>query len=179
MALRWARIIEETFAAGAYDQNAYERAYRDALRPKGKDVWYFRNFVNFYPLMLLQNTLTPETESRMLDYVISYPTGVYYINQSPLNVPPKDFASREAGYYLAAIEILADYKLAGSRLGFAVEWLKKHRDENGQWDMGNKVKDNMYFPLSDSWRNPEDRKRDCTGRITKLIRKLEGQAVST
>lgn len=175
VALRWAQIMEETFAAGSYDQNTYERAYREALRPKGKDVWYFKSFVNFYPLMLLSNMLTPETESRLLDYVISYPTGIYYITNNPINVLPADFASREASCYLAAIEILADYKLAGSKLGFVVEWLKKYQDENGQWDMGVKVKDNVYFPLSDSWRNPEDRKRDCTERIMKLIRKLEGK----
>jgi hypothetical protein len=173
-AAHWAQVMEETFAAGSYDQNTYERAYRDALCPKGKDVWYFKSFVNFYPLMLLHNMLTPETESRMLDFVISYPTGIYYITGKPLNVLPKDLTAREASYYLAAIEILADYKLAGSKLGVVVEWLQKHRDESGQWDMGVKVKDSIYFPLSDSWRKPEDRKRDCTERITKLIRKLEG-----
>jgi hypothetical protein len=117
--------------------------------------------------------LTPETESRMLDYVISYPSGIYYINGKPLSVLPQEFASREASRYLAAVEILADYRLAGGKLGFVVEWLHKHRDENGQWDMGAKAKDGVYFPLSDSWRRPEDRKRDCTARIAKLIRKLE------
>jgi hypothetical protein len=170
----WARIIEETFAAGSYDQNTYERAYRDALRPKGKYVWYFKSFINFYPLMLLHNMLTPETEDRMLDFVISYPTGIYYITGRPLNVLPRDFTSREASCYLAAIEILSDYKLAGSKLGFVIEWLNRQRDENGQWDMGAKVKDGIYFPLSDSWRKIEDRKRDCTERITKLLSKLEG-----
>jgi hypothetical protein len=174
VASRWARVIEETFAAGPYDQNTYERAYRDALRPKGRNVWYFKNFVNFYPMMLLQNMLTPETESRMLDYVITCPAGIYYISETPISVLPKEFDSRAASRYLAAVEIVADYKTAGSKLGFVVEWLKKHRDENGQWDMGAIVKDNVYFPLSDSWRKPEDRKRDCTERITKLIRKLEG-----
>jgi hypothetical protein len=166
--------MEETFAAGYYDQNTYERAYRDAPRPKGKDVWYFNSFVNFYPLMLLHNMLTPETESRMLEYIISYPTGIYYITGNPLYVLPEDFTSRGATYYLAAIEILADYKLAGSKLGFVVDWLKRQQDENGQWDMGAKVKDGVYFPLSDSWRKIEDRKRDCTERITNLLRKLEG-----
>ena len=73
----------------------------------------------FYPLMLLHNMLTPETESRMLDFVISYPTGIYYITGNPLNVLPEDFTSRGATYYLAAIEILADYKLAGSKLGLS------------------------------------------------------------
>jgi hypothetical protein len=173
-ATRWARVMEETFAVSSYDQNTYERAYRDALCPKGKDVWYFKSFVNFYPLMLLPNMLTPETENRMLDYVISYPTGVYYITNNPLNVLPEDFTSRAATYYLAAIEILPDYKLAGSNLGFVVDWLKRQQDENGQWDMGAKVKDGIYFPLSDSWRKIDDRKRDCTERITKLLGKLEG-----
>jgi hypothetical protein len=174
VAARWARVMEETFVDASYDQLVYESAYRAALHPKGKDVWYFKSLCNFYPLTLLSNMLTPETESRMLDYVISYPTGIYYITNTPLNVLPEDFTAREATQYLAAIELLADYKLAGSKLGFVAEWLRKQRDENGQWDMGAKVKDGVYFPLSDSWRKIEDRKRDCTERITTLLRKLEG-----
>jgi hypothetical protein len=32
--------------------------------------------------------------------------------------------------------------------------------------------DSIYFPLSDSWRKAEDRQRDCTSRIQKLLDKL-------
>ena len=43
---------------------------------------------------------------------------------------------------------------------------------DGKWDMGKSVSDKLYFPLLDSWRNPEIREADCTERITKLMNEL-------
>lgn len=73
---------------------------------------------------------------------------------------------------LSAIEILSGYKLAKEKLGFAVDWLENNKDENGQWDLGIKANDNVYIPLSDSWKKPEYRKTDCTERITTILQKL-------
>lgn len=117
-------------------------------------------------LRILGLTKNDECVRRALEYIEKCISGESTIPDIP-EVKP------DCGLFVEIMQILADYKLAGSKLGFAVEWLIKQRDENGQWDMGVKVKDNVYFPLSDSWRKPEDRKRDCTERITKLIRKLE------
>lgn len=39
----------------------------------------------------------------------------------------------------------AGYKLAKEKLGFVVKWLEDNKDENGQWDLGAEVKDNLYF----------------------------------
>lgn len=46
--------------------------------------------------------------------------------------------------------------------------------EKGQWDLGAKAKDNVYFPLADSWRKAEDRRADCTERIERLLQRLKG-----
>ena len=73
---------------------------------------------------------------------------------------------------MAAIDILAGYREAKEKLGFVVEWLEKNKDENVQWDLGSKVKDNAYFPLSDSWRTVEARKTDCAEKIGAIIRKI-------
>jgi hypothetical protein len=129
--------------------------------------------VNFYPLMLLQNELTPETESRMLDYVLDWPEGIYYVSSCPLRQAPAEFASREASRYIAMLEILSGYSTAPGKLGFAVQWLKDHQDENGQWDMGIQANDGVYFPLSDSWRTAEVRRNDCTMRIERLLGRLD------
>jgi hypothetical protein len=72
-------IIEKAFARGQYDGNCYDKEYHTALNSKSHKVHYFKSFVNFYPLLLLQNMLTPKTESHMLDYVLEYPSGIYYI----------------------------------------------------------------------------------------------------
>ncbi|MCL2461086.1 MAG: hypothetical protein FWF44_00335 [Defluviitaleaceae bacterium] len=170
-ARRWAKVIEEAFSGGAYDQAVYMRAYEDEFswKPRGcREI----DFVSFYPLSLLKGVLAPETEGRMLDYVLSRPGGIYYVCNKPLNAPPKAFASREASFYLAALEILAGYDTAREKLGFAVDWLMANRDENGRWDMGPKANDGVYFPLSDSWRKAEERVADCTERISGFLRKI-------
>jgi hypothetical protein len=172
MAERWAEVINKTFAAGSYDQSTYEQAYRDILRPQGKKVHYFKRFINYYPLMLLQGMLKPEIEGRMLEHVLNWPEGIYYISSCPLNKPPAVFASRETSRYIAMLEILSGYSTAPDKLDFAVRWLKSNRDENGQWDLGPQANDGLYFPLSDSWRRAASRRADCTARIEKLLKSL-------
>ncbi|MDE5865412.1 MAG: hypothetical protein K2H31_02260, partial [Lachnospiraceae bacterium] len=146
----------------AYQEEFYQRA----KGPREVD------FVSFYPINLLQGTLTKETESRMLDYVINYSKGIYYIYEKPLNRLPEVFRSIETSRYLAAIDILSGYELAGEKLNFVVEWLEKNMDETGGWDLGTKAKDNVYFPLSDSWRKAEIRKADYTEKILSIIQRI-------
>jgi len=173
VAARWAEVTEKSFSTGVFEQDLYNEAYRESLRPQGKRIDYFKSFVNFYPLVLLPNMLLPETEKRMLDYVLSYPGGIYYIgySRSILDYPPM-FASLETSRYLASLELLSQYSTAREKLVFALDWLSIFKDENGQWDFGSKANDGVYFPLSDSWRKTEDRKADCTDRITALLHKL-------
>ncbi|MBQ8327104.1 MAG: hypothetical protein IJX86_08525 [Lachnospiraceae bacterium] len=151
----WVNVIEEEFANGKYESDTGEV-----------------DFVTFYEMNLLQGLLSKETESRMLDYVINHKRGIYYIYGKRISELPKEFQSIETSRYLDAIDILSGYKLAKEKLAFVTEWLKQNQDENGQWDLGPKAKDNLYFPLSDSWRNAEYRKADCTDKINSIIRKL-------
>ena len=63
---------------------------------------------------------------------------------------------------------------AAKKLKFVAAWLAENRGSDGLWDMGADAKDGIHFPLSDSWRKIEDRKRDCTQRIKRLLNRLEG-----
>ncbi|MBP3569642.1 MAG: hypothetical protein J6K04_10820 [Lachnospiraceae bacterium] len=172
VAKQWARVIETAFAKGQFSQAAYSGAFAQEFAKNQTSIKEI-GFTIFYPMNLLQGVLTEETERRMLDYVLASPGGIYYIYAKPLNQLPAEFASKETSYYLAAIEILAGYKTAKEKLGFVVDWLESNRDENGQWDLGAKAKDNVYFPLLDSWRKGEDRKADCTERIEKLLERIK------
>lgn len=174
VAAQWADVIEKAFSKGMFEGILYEEAYRTTLRSQGKKIHYFKSFVNFYPLVLLPNTLSFETERRMLDYVLNYPNGIYYIgcSRSVFDFPPV-FASLETSRYLAMIELLSQYSIAHEKLAFVVDWLNNHKDENGQWDLGSKSNDGVYFPLSDSWRRAENRKTDCTYRIAALLDNLK------
>lgn len=172
-AKRWSNVIEKAFVSGTYNHDAYLDAYmcEFSSKPQGGRE---HDFSDFYHIQLLQGVLSKETENRMLDYIITRENGIYYIYDKPLNKLPNVFVSIETSRYLAAIEILAGYRLAKDKLGFVVEWLEANRDENGQWDLGAKARDNVYLPLSDSWRKPEYRKVDCTERITTILQEIKG-----
>lgn len=170
-ARQWAGVIEEAFAGGSYDGDAYGRAY----------VWQFRSpirggrerdFVDFYHVSLLRGMLAPETEERFLDYVVGKPEGIYYICGGPMNSLPKAFASREAVRYLSGVELLSGYALAAEKLGFAADWLEENRDGLGQWDLGPKAKDGVHLPLSESWRRTGARQLDCTQWVGSILARL-------
>ena len=126
----------------------------------------------FYHAVLLQDMLSQKTERMFLGYYLSKPNGMYYIYDKPLNQVPVEFASRGASCYLAAMEVLAGYETSKEKLSFVVGWLNDNKDENGQWDFGQKANDGVYFPLSDTWRKVEDRKRDCTERVNRFLNRL-------
>ena len=98
--------------------------------------------------------------------------GIYYIYSGEISVLPKIFESREANRYIAAIELLSEYKYAKHKLNYVADWLNSNKNKNGKWDMGKTVNDKIYFPLSDNWRKQETRENDCTERITNLISRL-------
>ncbi len=167
-AKQWANVISKAFENGTYNDTAYTEAYISEFhsKPKGGRE---RDFVDFYHLNLLKGTLHYETENSMLDYVISKSDGIYYLYDRPITELPTVFKSKETSRYLEAVEILLEYKSAKEKLRFVVDWLEDNKDENGQWDLGTQAKDNLHFPLSDSWRKSSDRIRDCTYRIEKII----------
>ncbi len=173
VAKKWAKVITCAFQSGEYSHAEYVAAYESEFTKLNPKAGCLADFVVFYQLALLPDLLSREIESSMFDYVLVHPRGIVYIYNNRLDTPPEQFASRKANVYLAAMELLSDYSISPKKLGFVVDWLKSQRDENGLWDMGSDVKDGIHFPLSDSWRKIEDRKRDCTSRVIRLLDKLE------
>ena len=170
-AKHWANIIEKAFLRGRYELGTYMEAYKNEFGsiPKGgREI----DFVDFYHLNLIQGMLSEKTEECLLEYVINKSNGIYYIYSKPIYQVPAVFDSIETSRYVSAIEILCGFSKAKDFLKFVIPWLEQNRDTNGQWDLGTKVKDGIYFPLSDSWRKEEDRKADCTYRIESIINKL-------
>lgn len=167
----WADIVEKAFASGTYCREDDIKAFTEqqVRRPRSG---FETGFGMFYHAVLLQGVLTTKTEHMFLDYYLSKPDGMYYIYDKPLNQVPGEFVSRGASCYLAAMEVLAGYEAANEKLSFVVEWLNDNKDENGQWDFGAKANDGVYFPLADSWRKAEDRKRDCTERVNRFLNRL-------
>jgi hypothetical protein len=171
VAKKWAAIINTAFESGKYDNEKYTSAYMKILdlKPKGGRLL---DFTNFFQVSLLTNCLDKSIEPDYFKYVLNHESGIYYIYSKNIISPPKEFKTKEASRYIAAIELLAEYKNCKKQLDFAVNWLEKNMKREKEWDMGKEVKDGMYFPLSDSWRKDEDRIKDCTYRINKLLEKI-------
>lgn len=166
VAHKWAKIIGSAFKNGAYDDKKYVDAYEaiigKKLNPKAQCL---SNFVVFYQLALIADCFDEKTEAVIFDYIMKYDNGIAYIYDGLLTDLPESFASKQTCKYLAAIELLAGYEKNKYKLKFVLDWLGENKNENGQWDLGRKAKDGIYFPLSDSWRKDENRKADCTERI--------------
>lgn len=175
---KWADVISGAFIGGTFNHEEYVSAYTDilGLKPGGGRLV---DFVNFYPVSLVRDCLDEKTEQAVVDYILEGDNGIYYIYNSKIAVLPQVFESKNASYYLAAVELLSKYVHARHKLNFVIDWLNDNRNENGRWDMGKMSNDKVYFPLSDNWRKREDREADCTERITKLMAELSDVTVDT
>lgn len=171
-ARRWAKVIEAAFAGGEYDDAAYLATYEDEFRRKERHPKPIR-LTAFYHAMLLPGVLSPETERAFVQHLLTRPDGMYYVYPKPLVHPPALFAAKETSYWLAAIELLTEYPAAREQLHFATAYLHLNAAPDGQWNLGPKASDKVYFPLSDSWRTEALRKADCTERILALLDKIE------
>lgn len=164
----WAQVIASAFQGGIYCHAAYCTAYQKAfgIAPAGGRLV---DFTSFYQVSLVSHSLPAGVDSAVFDYLLHKKTGIYYIYSSSINQVPEIFSSKTASHYLAAIELLSRYQSNRHKLGFVVDWLNEHKNENGLWDMGKSVHDKVYFPYSDNWRKIAVREADCTYRIQKLL----------
>lgn len=170
-AQKWAAVVTEGFTGGAFDERAYIDAYKEILKPEeGKSIWMIQNF---YIVSLLSGLLDEKIESSFLDYILHDDKGIYYIYDGRLLTNPQEFQSKQANRYLRAYNLIFDYPTGGQKSQPFVRWLKQNQGEDGFWDMDKVVKDNIHFPLSDSWRKVINRKIDCTVSILRILKKIE------
>ena len=170
---KWAEIISHAFKNGVYDNNLYVDTYKKVHRlpPKGGRLL---DIANFYHVSLVTDLLDDKIALALIEYILQNQSGIYYIYGKQLSILPQTFKSKEASRYITAIELLSEYRNPGckEKLMYVVEWLNINKEHEGYWDMGTKVKDGVKFPLSDSWRKKELRIKDCTYRISKLIKNI-------
>lgn len=171
-ARRWAKVVEAAFADGSLNEAVWNAAYEDEFRRRERHPRPI-GLSSFYHAMLLPGVLSPATERAFVQHLLTRPDGMYYVYPKPLMHPPAAFAAKETSYWLAAIELLAEYPCAKEPLAFAAAWLWLNASPDGQWDLGPKANDRIYFPLSDSWRTEALRRADCTERILALLDRIE------
>lgn len=170
---KWAEIISHAFKNGVYDNNLYVDTYKKVHRlpPKGGRLL---DIANFYHVSLVADLLDDKIALALMDYILQNQSGIYYIYDKQLSILPQTYKSKEASRYISAVELLSEYRNPGckEKLMFVVEWLIINKEHEGYWDMETKAKDGVKFPLSDSWRKKELRIKDCTYRISKLIKNI-------
>ncbi|GMQ65009.1 hypothetical protein [Vallitalea maricola] len=166
----WADVITGAFSSNTYNPCDYKEAYYDIHKVSKNKCML--NFTNFYIVSLLPGLLPEEIELKFIDYIMNNAQGIYYIYDRSLNIQPDKFNSKEASRYINAYELLSKYTNSKCKLTRFKDWLLDNIQEDGFWDMGQASKDNIQFPLSDSWRAPIKRKIDCTVRLQRLLDKI-------
>jgi hypothetical protein len=169
---RWCEIINSSFPNKNYNHDKYISVYESIMKIKmNPKAGRLVDFVHFYPISLLINVLDKNIEVAYFKYILEHDSGIYYIYSNKLKNVPKTFQSKDASNYIRAIELLVKYDNpeCKKQLQFIIKWLEKNMKAKNEWDMGKESKDGINFPLSDSWRKEEDRIKDCTYRIKKLL----------
>jgi hypothetical protein len=167
----WVEIVERTFRSGAYNEDDERKAQYEinGIHTRHK----YLKLAALYPLLLLmaaKNGLSEKTQKMFLDWVWNKRGGIYYVYGGRLSRVPK-IDSREFSAWLEALEILSGFSSWRFLAHEAVEWIWKQVDQEGFWDFGAAARASIYFPLSENWRHPIDRKIDCSLRILALMRK--------
>ena len=175
IAKKWSDLINTSFSQNIYDHNVYVKTYEKVFGIKtNPKAGRLIDFVNYYPVSLLTNELDKKIEPYYFEHVLKHKFGIYYIYDKKLTEAPAKFQSKIKSNYLRAMELLAKYNNpeCKKQLNYVVKWLKENMVKHNEWDIGKEAKDGINFPLSDSWRTEENRIKDCTYRINKLLEKI-------
>ena len=167
----WSDITQRTFASGKYSAKDEIQAHDELTGATVLDSYLVLG--NKYQLNLLGSIpgmLSPDLEMALLGWIWERSTGIGYITVQLGGSPP----GRSGGFdrWLASLELLA--RLFPSWTNFAgrsIEWIKMHASSDGYWDFGPMPSRLVELPLSDSWRNRQDRVFDWTTRILALLKK--------
>jgi hypothetical protein len=153
IARKWYEIINKSFANNSYYHSTYVNKYENIFGIKmNLEAGRLVDFVHFYPISLLTNTLDKKTEAKFFRYILEHDSRMYYVYGKKLINVPKTFQSKVASNYLRAIELLAKYDNPDCKrqLKYIKVWLKENMTKNNEWDMGKESKDGINYPLSDS-----------------------------
>jgi hypothetical protein len=168
----WAEALQAAFQSGAYDRQREIVALNALMQCRMKNPVPFHVR---YPLLILSathNRLSDDLERRMLDFVMHYPAGIYYVYGKDISVLPP-ILSRDFGHWFYAHRLLSRFRLWKELAVDGLNWIWAQRAPEGFWDFGSKIGRKPYtgFPLSESWRRSENRIIDCTTSVLGLLSK--------
>jgi len=172
---KWASIVENSIIDSKFDPLIYDSLHYNTLSVKKYKRTRTNLFMNFYQISLVTNALDKVIEPIFFKHLLNCDTSIIYFNYiGPLKKLPETFLSKNISTYIRQMELLSRFENieCKQQLQFFKIWLEKNKINEFEWDMGVNSKDNILFPLSDSWKKEEDRIKDCTYIINKLIKNL-------
>lgn len=176
----WCEIATRTFQSGQYLEEDEINAHAMLTGATVKDSYLVIG--NRYQLNILgsiQGTLSRELEMELLRWLWSRRQGIGYL-EVPLYSPPPHKPGI-VDRWLASLEMLA--RLFPSWVQFAqpsIDWIWAQRNTQGYWDFGPKPSSMAHLPLSDTWKERDNRQIDWTTRVLILLRQYyEHLATST
>jgi hypothetical protein len=166
----WSEALKSAFRSGEYDRQSEITALNSLLKCRMKNPVPFHKK---YPLLILSatgNQLSGDLERKMLDFVMNAPSGIYYVYGKDISVLPS-IHSRDFWNWCRAHLLLSRFRLWQELSTEAVNWIWAQRSAQGFWDLGSKIyrKPFTSFPLSESWRRPENRIIDSTVEMLGLL----------
>ncbi|HTX79252.1 MAG TPA: hypothetical protein VMC62_06265 [Longilinea sp.] len=171
---KWIEIVERTFQSGVYNHDDEGQVHFELNGVVTRDK--FLKLASRSPLMLLSSAregLSNEMEKLFLEWVWNKEGGIYYVCGLHMNSLPA-LTSREFCSWLEGLEILARFGAWHKHMWPTLDWIWSQRGPDGLWDLGPAARTSIYFPLSESWHNPLDRKVDGSVRILALLRRFVG-----
>jgi hypothetical protein len=171
----WAEIVRRTFHGGQYDPSAERQAHRDlnGIVTKGK----YLKLAGLYPLRLLAlpcSGLEAGVEQALLHWLWTKADGIYYTYGAAMGrMPPLD--SPHFIFWLEGQSLLSGFAGWRALAEPLLERLWAARGPDGLWDFGPHARASAAMPLSENWKNPLDRKIDCSVYALMLVSKLQNR----
>jgi hypothetical protein len=166
----WAEAMQAAFHSGSYDRQMEIEALNSLLKCRMKNPVPFHVK---YPLLILSATdhqLPGDLERRLLDFVMHTPTGIYYVYGKAISTQPAILSKSFWGWFQAH-RLLSRFRLWSELAEEALNWIWAQRTAQGFWELGAQISRKPYtsFPLSESWKRPENRVIDCTVEMLTLL----------
>ncbi len=169
----WIESLRASFASGAYDRDAEIVALNRLLECRMKDPVPFHRK---YPLLILSSAGEPlpaSLERAALSHVLGSREGIYYACDGPL-APPRAMADKSIWSWIRAHKLLSRFPYWRTMARGAMNAVWNQCGEHGLWNSSASVAKKPYtaFPLSESWRRPENRVIDCSVVILDLLMRV-------